>query len=97
MQLKPLFDRIVVQRVEEEKVTAGGIFLPDAAQEKRQEGKVIAVGHGRASDDGAITPLQLKGGEHVIFGKYAGSEVKIEGETYLVMREDEVLAVVQSA
>lgn len=94
MQLKPLFDRIVVQRVEEETVTAGGILLPEAAQEKRQEGKVIAVGHGRALDDGTVTPLQLKGGEHVLFGKYAGNEVKLEGETYLVMREDEILAVI---
>lgn len=97
MELKPLFDRIIVQRVEEEAVTAGGILLPEAAQEKRQEGKVIAVGHGRALDDGSVVPLQLKGGETVLFGKYAGSEVKLEGETFLVMREDEVLAVIQQA
>ena len=94
MELKPLFDRIIVQRVEEEAVTAGGIFLPDAAKEKRNEGKVIAVGQGKVLDDGTLLPLELKGGETVLFGKYAGSEVELEGETFLVMREDEVLAVV---
>ncbi len=93
MNLKPLFDRIVVRRVEEENVTAGGIFLPEAAQEKRQEGEVIAVGNGRVQDDGSLIPLQIKGGEKVLFGKYAGSEIDLEGETYLVMREDEVLAI----
>jgi len=94
MQLKPLFDRIIVQRMDEESVTAGGIFLPDAAKEKRNEGKVIAVGAGKVFDDGTIVPLELKGGETVLFGKYAGSEIDLEGETFLVMREDEVLAVI---
>ncbi|MCB9739340.1 MAG: co-chaperone GroES [Deltaproteobacteria bacterium] len=97
MELKPLFDRIIVQRIEEEAVTAGGILLPEAAQEKRQEGKVVAVGNGRALEDGTVVPLQLKGGETVLFGKYAGSEVTLEGETFLVMREDEVLAVINQA
>lgn len=94
MSVKPLFDRIVVKRIDEEKVTAGGIFLPEAAQEKRQEGEVIAVGNGRVQDDGSIQPLQLKGGERVLFGKYAGSEIDVAGETLLIMREDEVLAIV---
>ncbi len=94
MQLKPLFDRIIVQRMDEESVTAGGIFLPDAAKEKRNEGKVIAVGAGKVFDDGTVVPLELKGGESVLFGKYAGSEIDLEGETFLVMREDEVLAVI---
>ncbi|MCO4763068.1 MAG: co-chaperone GroES [Myxococcales bacterium] len=94
MQLKPLFDRIIVQRMDEESVTSGGIFLPDAAKEKRNEGKVIAVGEGKVFDDGTVVPLELQGGETVLFGKYAGSEIDLEGETFLVMREDEVLAVI---
>ncbi len=93
MGIKPLFDRIVVERTEGEAVSAGGILLPDAAQEKRQEGTVIAVGGGRALEEGGLAPLELKGGERVLFSKYAGSEVKLDGKTYLVMREDEVLAV----
>ena len=93
MHIKPLFDRIVVQRLEEEAVTAGGIFLPDAAKEKRNEGKVVSVGTGKVMDDGSVIPLELKGGEHILFGKYAGSEIELEGNNYLVMREDEVLAI----
>ena len=80
--------------MDEESVTSGGIFLPDAAKEKRNEGKVIAVGAGKVFDDGTIVPLELQGGETVLFGKYAGSEIDLEGETFLVMREDEVLAVI---
>ncbi len=94
MDLKPLFDRIIVERSEADSVTAGGILLPDSTQEKRHEGTVIAVGQGKALDDGTIVALELKGGEKVLFGKYAGSEVDLEGKTYLVMREDEVLAVI---
>lgn len=93
MSIIPLFDRIVVKRAEGEEKSLGGIFLPDAAQEKRQEGHVISVGAGRVNDDGTQFPLQLKGGERVMFGKYAGNEIKLEGETYLLMREDEVLAI----
>jgi chaperonin GroES len=93
MQIKPLFDRIVVTRSEGESVSPGGILLPDASQEKRQEGTVVSVGTGRATEDGVIVPLELKGGERVLLGKYAGSEVKLDGTTYLVMREDEILAV----
>lgn len=93
MDIKPLFDRIVVQRLEEEKVTAGGIFLPEAAQEKRNEGKVMSVGGGKVLEDGTLIPLELQGGERVLFGKYAGNEIELHGEKYLVMREDEVLAI----
>ena len=96
MAITPLFDRIVVKRLEGEATTAGGIWLPEAAQEKRQEGTVIAAGNGRLTDDGALQALELKGGERVLFGKYAGSEVKLGAETYLVMREDEVLAVIEA-
>lgn len=94
MAITPLFDRIVVKRIDGESTTAGGIFLPEAAQEKRQEGLVVAAGSGRVLDDGTVVPLELKGGEKVLFGKYAGSEVKFGGETLLIMREDEVLAVI---
>lgn len=95
MAITPLFDRIVVKRAEGEAKSAGGIFLPDAAQEKRQEGTVVAAGAGRLLDDGTLIPLDIKGGERVLFGKYAGSEVKYGGETYLIMREEEVLAVLE--
>ena len=93
MSITPLFDRIVVKRAEGEEKSAGGIFLPDAAQEKRQEGIVVSVGKGRVTDDGAQYPLELKGGERVLFGKYAGNEIKLDGETVLVMREEEILAI----
>lgn len=95
MAMTPLFDRIVVKRTDGEEKSAGGIFLPDAAQEKRQEGTVIAVGNGKLLDDGTLVPLELTGGERVLFGKYAGSEIKYGGETYLIMREEEVLAVIE--
>jgi chaperonin GroES len=95
MAITPLFDRILVKRIEGEATTAGGIYLPDSAQEKRQEGTVVAAGAGRVLDDGSVVPLELKGGEKVLFGKYAGSEVKYGSETYLILREDEVLAVIE--
>lgn len=94
MSITPLFDRIVVKRAEGEEKSAGGIFLPDAAQEKRNEGTVVSVGKGRVNDDGSQFALELKGGERVIFSKYAGNEVKLDGETVLLMREDEILAVI---
>lgn len=94
MAIKPLFDRILVKRIDGEAKTAGGIFLPEAAQEKRQEGTVVAAGAGRILEDGTVVPLELKGGEKVLFGKYAGSEVKMGTETLLIMREDEILAVI---
>jgi chaperonin GroES len=94
MKLRPLQDRIVVQRVEEEAKTKGGIIIPDTAKEKPAEGKIIAVGNGKVSDDGKRIPLELKKGDRVLFGKYAGTEVKIDGEEYLIMREDDVLGVI---
>lgn len=94
MKLRPLQDRILVQRVEEETTTKGGIIIPDTAKEKPAEGKVVAVGNGKLGDDGKRVPLELKVGDRVLFGKYSGTEVKIDGEEYLIMREDDVLGVV---
>lgn len=95
MKLRPLQDRILVQRVEEEEKTKGGIIIPDTAKEKPAEGKVIAVGNGKVGDDGKRTPVEIKVGDRVLFGKYSGTEVKIEGEEYLIMREDDVLGVIE--
>jgi chaperonin GroES len=94
MNLRPLHDRILVQRVEEETKTKGGIIIPDSAKEKPAEGKVIAVGNGKIRDDGSVAPLDVKEGDRVLFGKYSGTEVKIEGEEYLIMREDDVLGII---
>jgi chaperonin GroES len=94
MKLRPLQDRILVQRVEEETTTKGGIIIPDTAKEKPAEGKVVAVGNGKLGDDGKRVALELKEGDRILFGKYAGTEVKIEGEEYLIMREDDVLGVI---
>lgn len=95
MKLRPLQDRILVQRVEEETKTKGGIIIPDTAKEKPAEGKVIAVGNGKVSDDGNRVPVELKKGDKILFGKYSGTEVKVEGEEYLIMREDDVLGVIE--
>jgi chaperonin GroES len=95
MKIKPLQDRILVQRVEEEKQTKGGIIIPDTAKEKPIEGKVTAVGGGRVGDDGKKIPLEVKKGDRILFGKYGGTEVKIGGEEYLIMREDDVLGIIQ--
>ena len=94
MKLRPLQDRIVVQRVQEETTTKGGIIIPDTAKEKPAEGKVIAVGNGKLGDDGKRIPLEIKAGDNILFGKYSGTEVKIEGEEFLIMREDDVLGVI---
>lgn len=94
MKLKPLQDRILVQRVAEESTTKGGIIIPDTAKEKPAEGKVVAVGSGKVSEDGKRIALEVKEGDRILFGKYAGTEVKIEGEEYLIMREDDVLGVI---
>jgi chaperonin GroES len=93
MKLRPLQDRILVQRVEEETTTKGGIIIPDTAKEKPAEGKVVAVGNGKLSDDGKRVPLEIKNGDRILFGKYAGTEVKIDGTEYLIMREEDVLGV----
>ena len=94
MKLKPLQDRILVQRVEEATTTKGGIIIPDSAKEKPAEGKVVAVGNGKLGDDGKRVPLEVKKGDRILFGKYSGTEVKIEGEDYLIMREDDVLGII---
>ena len=95
MKLRPLQDRILVQRVEEETKTAGGIIIPDSAKEKPAEGKIVAVGNGKVGDDGKRVALEVKKGDRILFGKYAGTEVKVEGEEYLIMREDDVLGVIE--
>ncbi|MFW6080568.1 MAG: co-chaperone GroES [Desulfosalsimonas sp.] len=95
MKIKPLNDRILVKRLEEESKTKGGIIIPDSAKEKPAQGEVVAVGDGKLNDDGTRTPLQVKAGDRVLFAKYAGTEVKIEDEEHLVMREDDVLGVIE--
>jgi chaperonin GroES len=94
MKVKPLNDRVLVKRIEELQVTKGGIVIPDTAKEKPIEGKVIAVGPGKMSDAGNRMALQLKEGDRVLFGKYAGTEIKMEGEEYLMMREEDILAII---
>jgi chaperonin GroES len=95
MKIRPLQDRILVQRVEEETTTKGGIIIPDTAKEKPVEGKVMAVGKGRIGDDGKVIPLEVKKGDRILFGKYGGTEVKLSGEEYLIMREDDVLGIIE--
>jgi chaperonin GroES len=96
MKVRPLHDRILVERIEEEEKTASGIIIPDAAKEKPSQGKVIAVGNGKKTDDGKVIPLDVKEGDTILFGKYAGTEIKVEGNEYLMMREDEVFAVIEN-
>ena len=95
MKLKPLQDRILVQRIEEEKTTKGGIIIPDTAKEKPVEGKVVAVGNGKVGEDGKRVALEVKKGDRILFGKYSGTEVKISGEDYLILREDDVLGIIE--
>ncbi|MCX5860516.1 MAG: co-chaperone GroES [Desulfomonile sp.] len=95
MKFRPLHDRVLVERVESEEVTKGGIILPDTAKEKPQQGKIIAVGTGKRTEEGKVLPLELKAGDTVLFGKYSGSEIKIEGNEYLIMKEDDVLGLVE--
>lgn len=94
MKIKPLHDRVIVKRLEEEEKTKGGLFIPDSAKETPAEGKVIAVGPGRR-EDGKVTPLDVKAGDRIIFSKYAGTEVKIEGEEHLIMREEDILGIIE--
>lgn len=94
MKLRPLQDRILVQRVEEETTTKGGIIIPDTAKEKPAEGKVVAVGNGKVGEDGKRVALEVKKGDRILFGKYSGTEVKVSGEEYLIMREDDVLGII---
>ncbi len=95
MNLRPLQDRIIVKRLEEENVTAGGIYIPDTAKEKPQRGEVVSVGKGKVTEDGKLLPMDVKAGDKVLFGKYAGTEIKIEGVDYLIMREDDILGVIE--
>jgi chaperonin GroES len=96
MNVRPLHDRIIVQRIEEGEQRVGGIIVPDSAKEKPQQGKVIAAGAGKAKDDGKRIALDVKAGDLILFGKYSGQEIKLDGEEYLIMREDEVLGVIES-
>lgn len=95
MAIRPLGDRVLVKRVKEEETTKGGIIIPDSAKEKPIEGKVIAVGNGKRSDDGKVNKLEVKKGDRILFGKYSGTEVKIDGEEHLILREDDILGVVE--
>lgn len=95
MKIKPLQDRILVKRLEEEEKTKGGIIIPDAAKEKPQEGKVVAVGDGKMLENGTKAPLTVKAGDKILFGKYSGTEIKVDGEEHLILREDDVLAIVE--
>jgi len=95
MKVRPLHDRILVERMEEQEVRRGGIIIPDTAKEKPQEGKVIAVGNGKVGDDGKTIPLDVKAGNKILFGKYSGSEVKVDDKEYLIMREEDVLAILE--
>ena len=94
-KIRPLQDRLIVQRLDEQEKTAGGLFIPDSAKEKPQQGKVVSVGKGKVREDGTIQPLDVKAGDKILFGKYSGTEIKIEAEEYLIMREDDVLGVVE--
>jgi chaperonin GroES len=95
MSIRPLHDRVLVQRVKEEEKTKGGIIIPDTAKEKPIEGKVVAVGNGKVLEDGSVRKLEVKKGDRILFGKYSGTEVKIDGEEHLILREDDILGVVE--
>ena len=95
MNVRPLHDRIIIQRIEEGEQKVGGIIIPDSAKEKPQRGKVIAAGNGKFNDDGKRVPLDVKAGDTILFGKYSGQEIKLDGEEYTIMREDEVLAIIE--
>ena len=97
MNVRPLHDRLIIQRLEEGEQQVGGIIIPDSAKEKPQQGKVIAAGNGKSKDDGTRIPLDVKAGDLILFGKYSGQEIKLGGEEYIIMREDEVLGVVDGA
>ena len=96
IKVRPLHDRIIVQRLEEEEQQVGAIIIPDTAKEKPQQGKVVAVGKGKVKEDGSILPMDVKDGDTILFGKYSGQEIKLDGDDYLIMREDEVLGVVNT-
>ena len=95
MKIRPLQDRVIVKRIAEEEKTKGGIIIPDTAKEKPQEGKIVAVGKGKVNDDGKLVPVDVKVGDKILFGKYSGSEVKLNGEEHLIMREEDILGVIE--
>jgi chaperonin GroES len=95
MKFRPLHDRVLIRRIEEQQKSKGGIIIPDTAKEKPQEGRVVAVGTGRVLDDGSVRPLDVKKGDRILFGKYSGSEIKLDGEEHIILREDDILAVVE--
>ena len=95
VKVRPLHDRVIVERIEEGEQLVGGIIIPDTAKEKPQQGKVIAAGKGKVKEDGTVSPLDVKEGDTVLFGKYSGQEIKLEGDEYLIMREDEILGVIE--
>ena len=95
MNIRPLYDRIMVKRIEEKETVQGGIIIPDTAKEKPQEGEVVAAGQGKRLEDGKVVPLDVKVGDRILFGKYSGSDIKLDGEEYMIMREDEVLGVIE--
>ena len=97
MNIRPLYDRIVVKRIEEQETTRNGIIIPDSAKEKPQEGEVMAVGHGKRLEDGKLVALDVKAGDRILFGKYSGNETKLDGTEYIIMREDDVLGVLDAA
>jgi chaperonin GroES len=96
MKIRPLYDRIVVKRIEEKEQMQGGLYIPDSAKEKPQEGEVVSVGKGKRLEDGKLVPLDVSVGDRILFGKYSGSDIKIDGEEYLIMREDEVLGILDA-
>ncbi len=96
-KLTPLHDRILVRRVEEQETTRGGLIIPDSAKDKPQEGEVVSAGKGKISEEGKVRPLDVKAGDRILFGKYAGTEVKLDGEEFLIMREEEVLGIIEGA
>ena len=97
MNIRPLHDRIVVKRIEDQETKIGGLYIPDSAKEKPQEGEVVAVGKGKRLEDGKVVPLDIQKGDRILFGKYSGSEIRIDGEELMIMREDEVLGVLEGA
>ena len=97
MKIRPLHDRVVVKRIEQSEQKQGSLYIPDSAKEKPQEGEVVAVGKGKRSDDGKVHPMDVQPGDRILFGKYSGSDIKMDGEEYLIMREDEILGVLEGA
>jgi chaperonin GroES len=97
MNIRPLYDRIVVKRIEQQEQMQGGLYIPDSAKEKPQEGEVVAVGKGKRLEDGKVVPLDVQIGDRILFGKYSGSDIKLDNDEYLIMREDEVLGILEGA